>query len=82
MKGKHFQALVLDYKFQDGEIAVQVEWKDGPAGQCADIKDQKQAILLSEFEADYFLLPRLYANTTCNINIYIVHDIVICVRLS
>ena len=58
LKGKHFQALVLDYKFQDGEIAVQVEWKDGPAGQCADIKDKKQVILLSEFDADYFLLPR------------------------
>ena len=60
MKGKHFQALVLDYRFQDGEIAVQVEWKDGPAQARLDserisLKDQKQVILFSEFEADYLI---------------------------
>ena len=59
MKGKIFQALVVDYKMSQGEVAVEVEWKGAPADllrRLRGVKDRKQFIGLSDFEADYVLL--------------------------
>ena len=56
MKGKIFQALVVDYKMSQGEVAVEVEWKGAPADLLRGVKDRKQVIGLSDFEADYVLL--------------------------
>ena len=52
MKGKIFQALVVDYKMSQGEV----EWKGAPADLLRGVKDRKQVIGLSDFEADYVLL--------------------------
>ena len=39
-----------------GEVAVEVEWKGAPADLLRGVKDRKQVIGLSDFEADYVLL--------------------------
>ena len=44
MKGKIFQALVVDYKMSQGEVAVEVEWKGAPADLLRGVKDRKQVI--------------------------------------
>ena len=56
MKGKIFQALVVDYKMSQGDVAVEVEWKGAPADLLRGVKHRKQVIGLSDFEADYVLL--------------------------